>query len=525
MNDSSFSPGPVAATTSGYVRGAVDPDLGVRTWKGVPFGEDTSGPNRFRSPRPAPGWYGVRDCLDYGPPAPQPVYSWTDRIIGSEDCLHLDIVRPDTDEELPVVVYYHGGSFIMGASHEHMLRGHYLATRMNVVYVSVNFRLGTLGYLDLRSLGEDCVANPALEDQLLALEWVHDNIDSFGGDPGNITIMGESAGGASVLTMMCAPSAHGRYQRAISQSPPIAMLHSSAQSTLWARELVFHMAHPRQTTVETLRQNSAADLVRAGQSMMWGAGELIHLNPCFGPTVDGRVLPDHPLTVFAEGRQAQVPLLIGTNHDETSFGKFFYLRGSARGRAALRLLSAFDPEHATTVLDSYGGAVARADFAELLADAIFWAPAVRVAGDHSRHNPTWMYRFDYAPPALRWLGLGAMHSLELGAIFGDPDSSRIRGLSRWGGLDGLEELTEEMQEHWANFIHHGHPGPDWPDYRAGSREEPGRVTKIFDMDSRLDHDPKANQRRAWRDYDMLEWGNGRPELLEELGLVDQSPWE
>lgn len=508
------------------MRGAVDEGLGVRTWKGVPFGADTSGNGRFRAPEPAPGWYGVRDCTSYGPPAPQPTYSWTDRIIGSEDCLHLDVVRPDTEEELPVVVYFHGGSFIMGSSHELMLRGFHLATSMNVVYVSVNFRLGALGYLDMRSVDGDCEANPALKDQILALQWVHDNIDSFGGDPGNVTIMGESAGGASVITLMCVPEAAGMFHRAIAQSPPIAMLHSTAQSTLWARELVYRMALPRQTKLAALRKERAADLVRAGQSMMWGTGELIHLNPCYGPTVDGHTIPDHPLNMFNNGEQAQVPLLIGTNLDETSFGKFFYLRASARGRAALRLLSAFDPEHAPRVLEAYNGAEQRTDFAHLLADAIFWAPSVQVADAHSYTAPTWMYRFDYAPAALRWLGLGAMHSLELSAIYGDPGASRTRNLSRWGGLDGLEELTELMQQHWANFIYYGHPGEDWPGYGPATAEVPDRTTKIFDSRPTLVSDPKPERRRAWEDYDMLEWGNGRPELLRELGLVDDDMfWE
>lgn len=524
MNDSSFSAGPVAATTSGYVRGSVDAELGIRTWKGVPFGADTAGPARFRSPEPAPGWYGVRECTTYGPPAPQPTYSWTDRIIGAEDCLHLDVVRPDTEEELPVVVYFHGGSFIMGASHEEMLRGFNLATSMDVVYVSVNFRLGALGYLDLRSLGGESAANPALLDQLLALDWVHDNIDSFGGDPHNVTIMGESAGGASVIALMCVPSAFGLYHRAIAQSPPISLLHSTAQSTLWARELVYRMALPRQTTVDALRRENAADLVRAGQSMMWGSGELIYLNSCYGPTVDGTVLPDHPLTMFHNGEQAQVPLLLGTNLDEASFSKFFYLRASARSRAALRLLSAFDPVNAADVLDVYDGAVSRADFAEMLADAVFWAPAVQTAGEHAATSPTWMYRFDYAPAALRWLGLGAMHSLELSAVFGAPEASRARNLSRWGGLDGLPEITEQMQSHWSNFIHHGNPGGQWPAYQAGTPDEPRRATKIFDVDTTVEYDPKSEKRRAWYDYDMLEWGTGRPELLAELGLADDDPW-
>ena len=204
-------------TTSGWVRGVIEEDLRtdrpisagpVLTWRGIPFGDTTAGDNRFRAPQPAPAWEGVRDCSQFGPPAPQTTYSWTDRIIGSEDCLHLDIVRPRTEEKLPVVVYLHGGSFIMGSSHMLMLRGFELATRMDVVYVSINFRLNSLGYLDLRSLGGDCSANPAVADQILALQWVRDNIAAFGGDPDSVTLMGESAGGAAVLTLMTVSYTH-----------------------------------------------------------------------------------------------------------------------------------------------------------------------------------------------------------------------------------------------------------------------------------------------------------------------------
>lgn len=512
--------GPEAPTTAGTVRGLVNPELGIRTWRGVPFGADTSGPGRFRAPRPARPWRGARDASHFGPPAPQPTYSWTDRVIGSEDCLHLDIVRPDTDDELPVVVYLHGGSFIMGSSHEQMLRGYHLATAMDVVYVSVNFRLGVLGYLDLRSISEDCVANPAVRDQLLALQWVQSNIAAFGGDPHRVTLMGESAGGAAVTTLMGVPAARGMFHRAIAQSAPVSMIHSQAQATFWARELVYRMALPRQTTLADLRRESAPDLVRAGQTMLWRGGELMHLNSCYSPTVDGGLVPDHPLTTFAEGQQTQVPMIIGTNSDETSFGKFFYLRTSARSRAALRLLAAFDPDHAPRVLDAYDGAVERTEFAELLADALFWAPSGRLATTHARMAPTWMYRFDYAPAALRWLGLGAMHSLELSAVFGDPMSSRTSGLSRLGGgMEGLAEITDRMQYHWGHFIHHGDPGDDWPNYEPASDTRPPRATAVFDAHTRIEYDPKPAKRRAWEDYRMLEWGTGRPELLEELGLI------
>ncbi|RNE48675.1 carboxylesterase/lipase family protein [Corynebacterium alimapuense] len=518
MNESA-TPGPEITTTAGVVRGLVDRELGIQTWRGVPFGADTSGSQRFRAPQPPNEWRGVKDATAFGPRAPQPTYSWTDRVIGSEDCLNLDIVRPDNDDQLPVVVYLHGGSFIMGASHERMLRGYHLATTMQVVYVAINFRLGALGYLDLRSIGEDCVANPAVRDQILALQWVQSNIAAFGGDPDNVTLMGESAGGASVTTLMGVSATRGLFHRAIAQSPPISVLHSRAQATLWARELVYRMALPRQTTLSDLRQMEAADLVRAGQSMMWRGGELLHLNSCYAPTVDGGVVPDHPMNIFQAGQQAQVPLLIGTNSDEASFSKLFYMRTVARSRAALRLLTAFDPEHAPRVLAAYDGATERTQFAELLADALFWAPSIRLASDHSQMAPTWMYRFDYAPAALRWLGIGAMHSLELSAVFGDPAASRTNGFARLGGMDGLEELTQMMQYHWGQFIHHGHPGSEWPAYRRPTDDTPGRATAIFDDGLRVVYDPKAARRRAWEDYRMIEWGNGRPELLENLGLM------
>ncbi|KHO29606.1 carboxylesterase/lipase family protein [Corynebacterium minutissimum] len=516
-------------TTSGWVRGSLEEDLRpdrplstpVRSWRGIPFGATTAGEYRFREPRPAPPWQGIRDCREFGDVAPQPVYSWTDRIEGTEDCLTLDIVRPHTEhdaapntEKLPVVVYLHGGSFIVGSSHMLMLRGFEFAAQMGVVYVSVNFRLGALGYLDVRSLGGEACANPAVADQVLALEWVRDNIAAFGGDPNNVTLMGESAGGAAVLTLMAVPRAEGLFHRVIAQSPPIGMIHSRAQSMFWARELVDKMALPRDTTADDLRREDFADLVRSGQSMMWRAGELLYLNSCYAPTVDGELIPQHPIETFEEGAQHPVPLLIGTNSGEASFGKFLYQRQRSRERAALRLLASFDPESAPDVVAAYGGAVSRSDFGDLLTDALFWAPTVRVASEHARRYPTWMYRFDFAPAALRWLGLGAMHAMELSNIFGDPGASRVSFLTTMGKSSEMEEVTENMQAQWGAFINGGAPREDWPRYRAPQRE-----TMIFDVQPHIEESPMEARRQAWESYDMLEWGTGRPEILKLLGFM------
>lgn len=515
MNDSD-SPGTdplVVRTDSGWIRGTREEK--VRSWRGVPFGASTAGARRFRAAEPVPSWDGVRDCTEFGAVAPQPTYSWTDRIDGDEDCLHLDVVRPDTDKQLPVVVYIHGGSFIVGSSHMLMLRGFQLAEQMDVVYISINFRLGALGYLDLRSLDGECSANPAVTDQLLALQWVKKNIAAFGGDPDNITLMGESAGGAAVLTLMAVPQAEGLFHRAIAQSPPIAMIHSRRQSTFWARELVNRLALPRATTIDTLREEPFADIVRAGQSMMWRAGELRRLNSCYAPTVDGELIPDHPFEVFKQGKQHQVPLLLGTNSDEASFSKYILQRSSARARAGHRLLASFDHEHAPEVVAAYGGSHARADFAALLADALFWAPTVRIAEKHSRTQPTWMYRFDFAPAALRWLGLGAMHSLELSNIFGDASASRLKMLTTMGNSSDMENLTVTMQQHWAAFMHEGRPLDSWPLYDAAH----DRKTLIFDVEPHVVEDPYAERREAWADYDMREWGNGSTDLLDRLGYA------
>ncbi|MDY3126622.1 MAG: carboxylesterase/lipase family protein [Corynebacterium sp.] len=515
-------------TTLGWVHGvreeiddATSPEIPiiVRTWRGIPFGQSTSGSHRFQAPRPAAPWSGIRHCREFGPVAPQPTYSWQDKIIGSEDCLSLDIVRPDTDEELPVVVYFHGGSFIVGSSHMQMLRGYRLAVAMNVVYVSVNFRLGALGYLDLRSLPGDCVANPAVMDQILALQWVRDNIEFFGGKPQTVTAMGESAGGAAVLTLMTSPAAEGLFHRAIAQSPPITMIHSRAQSTLWARELVRRLALPRGATIDELRAQDVADIVRAGQSMMWRGGELVHLNSTYAPTVDGDIIPRHPLEAFALGTQSKVPLLIGTNSDEASFSKFMFQRESARRRAALRLLASFDGNGAPAVLEAYGGGVERYEFAQLLADALFWAPTIRIAECHCERSKTWMYRFDFASKTLKRLGLGAMHSMELSNIFGDSSASRASLLLRTGDSSEMQALTVAMQRHWAHFIHYGSPEPDWPEYTTSPNARRKRETLIFDAPTYIVADPKAVKRCAWENYEMEEWGTGRPDILERIGFL------
>jgi len=503
-------------TTAGTVGGIIHPRTGVRTWRGVPYGATTAGEHRFRVPRPAEPWREVRDASRFAPPAMQGVFSWRDAVYGTEDCLTLDIVRPDTDDELPVVVYFHGGTFVTGASNEKVLRGHFLSKATDVVYVSVNFRLGVLGYLDFRSIGDDCVANPAIWDQIQSLKWVRDNIANFGGDPNRVTIMGESAGGAAVIHLMCAPAARGLFHGGIAQSPPGASVHSRVQASMWVRQLLDGMGMSRLSTLEDLRAADAEDLVRTGQSMLLNGKELVQFNTSFMPTVDSVTLPQHPIDIFENGNQAPVPLIIGTNSDEASFAKTMYQTTGQRQRAARRALDVYDPDNAHQVLEAYGYVGGRADFADLIADAVFWAPSVILATAHRRVAPTWMYRFEYASATMRKLGLGAMHTSDLVAVFGDPNSTRASKIDRFGSKQGFEEVSRAMQYHWGSFFHSGKPGEEWPVYGFRDEERPGRATVVFDSEPYVELDPKADQRRAWEGFDMREWGNNRADLMEPL---------
>ena len=510
---------PVAHTAAGAVRGEVDPRTGVRTWRGVPFGASTARTGRFRAPQPAEKWQGLYDASRFAPPAMQGTFGWRDVVIGTEDCLTGDIGRPDTDEELPVVVYFHGGTFVTGASHDKVLQGHHLTKATDIVYVSVNFRLGVLGYLDVRSLGDDCVANPAIHDQILALTWITDNIAAFGGDPDQVTIMGESAGGAAVVHLMCSPAARGLFHGAVAQSPPPASVHSRLQAAMWVRELVTRMGLPRTTTLADVRATSAEELVRAGQSMLLNSKELVQLNTSFMPTVDGETLTAHPIDTFEAGEQAAVPLIVGTNSDEASFAKAIYQTTKSRQRAARRALEAFDPENAQSVLRAYDYAGGRGDYADLIADAVFWAPTVILATAHRRKASTWMYRFDHASAAMRMLGLGAMHTADLGAVFGEPNATKASRWDVFGGSEGFAEVSRVMQHHWGQFFHTGAPGEEWPVYGFRSDDKPGRATAVFDEGMRVEWDPKAPQRRAWERFDMREWGTHRQDLMDSAASL------
>ncbi|MDT3445051.1 MULTISPECIES: carboxylesterase/lipase family protein [unclassified Pseudofrankia] len=383
----------MARTPWGDARGV---DLGaVRVWRGLPYAAAPVGPARFRPPRPPEPWAGERDCSAFGPTSPQlrlPGLRGPGRRAraprGSEDCLYLNVWSPEPGpggQQRPVLVWIHGGGFVSGAGSS--FDGARLAARGDAVVITINYRLGPWGHLDLAPDepapgNEPRGVNLALLDQIAALRWVRDAVGAFGGDPGRVTVFGESAGAIYIGGLLAAPAARGLFHRAVLQSGAAHHVRGLAAAQAVRRRLVEHLGRPP-------AEASTADLVRAGEAL------LVTSNDPFLQTVDGVVLPEPPMEAIAGGSCRDVPLLVTWCRDEMEL--FLTLAPDvvpaaeeARVRAALggdqwrRLLARYAEDH---------GARARS---ALLTDAAFAMPAARLAdAAHAAGGRVWMLRFDH----------------------------------------------------------------------------------------------------------------------------------
>ncbi|RDI35593.1 para-nitrobenzyl esterase [Rhodococcus sp. AG1013] len=500
-----MTPGLDVTTVDGVVRGRRVGDL--LAWRGIPYAAPPVGPLRLRAPQPVEPWTGVRDATAFGNAAPQHRMGTALRPGKyqpmSEDCLTLNVLAPAAPSSTPrpVMVFVHGGAFTMGTTALGIYHGDRLVRRGDVVFVSVNYRLGSLGYLDFSEFSTPARpfdANLGLRDQVAALEWVQRNIAAFGGDPENVTLFGESAGATSVTTLMATPAARGLFARAIAQSSAPVLVNDALRARRWAREFVSLLgsnADDPAAAARALDDATSAELGKAGHRL--GAKVLAEtpgLHP-FGPTVDGDFLPVAPLQAFTDGTAHRVPLIIGTNAREgTLFPKF--LDGLPTDEARIdAMFELTDPEARARVVGAYAGYPDPAAAIDLGGDLTFWRPSVQIAEAHSVHAPTYSYRFDFAPRLMHWLDLGATHAFEMFAVFGYGDSAAGRALTAPGGRRGLRVVTDRVQEHWISFACNGIPAPWWPRYDTDMRR-----TLILDVPTRIERDPGRERRLAWADY-------------------------
>jgi len=507
----------VIETKYGKLRGTIQ--NGVCAFKGIPYGGPTGGKNRFMPPTPLRPWPGIRDATNYGPSCWQVVegfnkleYDLLGAVGGdtmSEDCLVLNVWTAGLNDNgrRPVMVWLHGGGFFEGSGDALPCNdGTSLAKTQDVVLITVNHRLGVFGYLHLGEIAGERYAtscNAGMLDLVAALEWIHDNIARFGGDPGNVTIFGVSGGGAKVCTLMAMPAAKGLFHHAIAESGIALRAKTSDEATQTARNFL-DVLGVSPANIDVLHKMRA--------DMIYGAWMALPPVPWiptgkaqFSPVLDGISIPVHPFDPVAAPTASDVSLMIGTNKDEMNFmlyrdprfGKYddITMREGIIGSLKGRLID-ITSEQVESLIEIYSltrpGATPH-DLLIAITSDIHRNASIRIAERKIAGGPApvYMYLLNWESPALNGM-LKACHVLEVPLVFNNVEPTI--------GLigDGPERFTlaKAMSGAWAAFARTGDPShsgiPHWPAYTKYTRS-----TTVFNTESRVENDPRREERQAW----------------------------
>lgn len=492
------SSGLIANTPLGKLRGAHA--NGVYVWKGIRYAQAPVGELRFKAPVPVQAWAGVKDALQYGAVSPQQESAIAGIEPQSEDCLFLNVWSPAADgKKRPVMFWIHGGGFLIGSGSSPLYDGSNMAKNGDVVIVTINYRLGPLGFLYFKDIAPDAGMenNLGMKDQIAALKWVKQNIAAFGGDPEQVTIFGESAGGTSVETLMAAPSTKGLFTKAIVQSGPAAIIWQPKSATA-ITEKYLSLLGLKNDEVEKLK-TIPLDTLRAAEDKLvdYMVAELP--DKVFCPTVDGDLLP---YDIYQCVKNVQdIPLLIGTNMNEASIfvsNKLKIMPKNAAGFEKYFATVTEDKDTRNKVTSAYKGYPSKRAVQNILTDAVFRIPAIRLAECHLNNAPVYMYRFQWTTPALNMVGLRCFHGLDVPFVFGTVDNGSGKFLKLISAKKTRTRLISEMQTAWINFAKYGDPNGkgggnlNWKPYTTTDRN-----TMLFDKHSQLVADPSATERKAW----------------------------
>lgn len=508
---------PIVETTYGPIRGVDDGT--VTSWRGVRYAAPPIGELRWRAPQPPATWKDVADATRVGPASPQPTDPRIPIDLGApqgDDCLTLNVwASSDTEpgDRKPVMVWVHGGAYVLGSAAQSLYRGRVLAGAGTAIIITLNYRLGAFDFLDLSSFSTGRTrfeSNLGLRDVLFALEWVRDNAAAFGGDPGRVTLFGESAGGGIVTTLLASPAAAGLFSSAIAQSSPVTSVYDAGRSAGVAREFLNTLGVGGDE-VDRLPDAPMNRLLIASKQLFDEVPVRTPGTLAYAPIVDGDLVPDYPVAVARAGGTHPVPLIIGTNKHEAAL--FRFMKSPLMPITPMAIKAMFDgiaaeqPDLRIPSEAELGSAYrgrGKTPGMGVARDIGFRMPSIWFAEGHSTVAPVYTYRFDWATPMLRLIRLGAAHATELPYVWGNLVAGSKDPTFKLGGLKTGTALSERIRTRWLNFAAGGEPTgaagePRWRSYRDGDR-----ATLMIDKRDTVLEDPDRPLRAAWGD-DVLSF--------------------